>query len=137
MARAQIAYLNRKDVPTRKALQAAIKELGFKLTLDDSYEPFETSGYLPCTLDGEDAGFDLRFQDVEEGVSPSLQAALGGRDVAMKLRWSGDPREELAAFAVCAALAGRFAAVIHEPEKDKLLSLEALLGKAREMNESL
>ena len=44
MARAQIAYLNRKDVPARKSLQAAIHQLGFKLALDDSYGPFETKG---------------------------------------------------------------------------------------------
>ena len=41
MARAQIAYLNRKDVPARKALQEAVDQLGFKVTLDDSYAPFK------------------------------------------------------------------------------------------------
>ena len=92
MARAQIAYLNRKDVPARKPLQAAIYQLGFKVVLDNSYEPFETKGYLPCTLDGEDAGFDLRFQHVEEGISSNLASAIGGRDAAMKFRWAGDPR---------------------------------------------
>jgi hypothetical protein len=116
MARAQTAYLNRKDVPARDLLQAAIRQLGFKLALDDSYEPFETKGYLPCTLDGEDAGFDLRFQHVEEGVSSNLASAIGGRDTAMKFRWAGDPREQLAALAVCAALADKFGAIVHEPE---------------------
>jgi len=127
MARAQTAYLNRKDVPARDLLQAAIRQLGFKLALDDSYEPFETKGYLPCTLDGEDAGFDLRFQHVEEGVSSNLASAIGGRDTAMKFRWAGDPREQLAALAVCAALADKFGAIVHEPESERF-SLSILDG---------
>lgn len=137
MARAQTAYLKRKDAPARKALQAAIQELGFKLTLDDAYAPFETNGYLPCTLDGEDAGFDLRFQNVEKDNPPNLAPALGDRDVAMKFRWSGDAREQLAAYAVCAALAKKFGAIIHAPEQDRALTLEELLAKAQEMSESL
>ncbi|HEY8139309.1 MAG TPA: hypothetical protein VIF61_15815 [Methylocystis sp.] len=137
MARAQIAYLNREDVPARKPLQAAIQQLGFKLALDDSYEPFETKGYLPCTMDGEDAGFDLRFQHVEEGLSSNLSSAIGGRDTAMKFRWAGDPREQFAALAVCAALVEKFGAIVHEPEGDRLLALDELLEKARKASESL
>jgi hypothetical protein len=137
MARAQTAYLNRKDVPARDLLQAAIRQLGFKLALDDSYEPFETKGYLPCTLDGEDAGFDLRFQHVEEGVSSNLASAIGGRDTAMRFRWAGDPREQLAALAVCAALADKFGAIVHEPKGDRLLTLDELLEKARKASDSL
>ena len=64
MARSQTAYINRKDVPARADLQKAIDQLGFKVTLDHAYAPFKTSGYLPCTLDGEDAGFNMRFDEV-------------------------------------------------------------------------
>lgn len=137
MARSLIVYLNRKDVPVRKPLQAAVDELGFKVTLDHAYAPFETEGYLPCTLDGEDAGFDLRFQDVAEDVSPALKSSLEGRDASMKFRWAGDPREQLAALTVCAALVKQFGALAHEPEKDKLLSLNELLAKARDAQEFL
>jgi hypothetical protein len=105
MARVLTAYLKRTDVPTRTALQQAIARLPFALTLDDAYQPLRTSGYLPCTLDGEDAGFDLRFTDVTE---PRADA----RDVAMTLKWGGDPREEAAALAVCAALARNFGAIV-------------------------
>lgn len=136
MARAQTAYLNRAEVPARKALQLALNELGFKLTLDDAYAPFETKGYLPCTYDGEDAGFDLRFGEAES-PSDNLSAALDGRDVAMKFRWGGDPREQFAAVAVCAALTDKFGAVIHEPEQDKLLTLDDLRATARKIAASL
>lgn len=70
MARARTAYLNRADVPDRAALQAALDAFKLKLVLDDGYVPLETSGYLPCTLHGEDAGFTLRFREVgEDGES--------------------------------------------------------------------
>jgi hypothetical protein len=135
MARTHIVYLNRRDVPARKPLQEAINQLGFKVTLDDDYAPFETEGYLPCTFDGEDAGFDLRFENVEEDISPEVKFSIGARDVAMKLRWSGDPREQLAAVAVSAALVERFGAIIHEPDHNRSLSLEVLLAKARELQD--
>ncbi|MGJ4929988.1 hypothetical protein ACQR1I_28665 [Bradyrhizobium sp. HKCCYLS2038] len=105
MARVLTAYLKRTEVPTRTALQQAIAGLPFPLTLDDGYVPLETSGYLPCTLDGEDAGFDLRFTEIEEQRADAC-------DVAATLKWGGDPREEAAALAVCAALATTFGAII-------------------------
>ena len=131
MASAITAYLRRSDVPVRKALQQAIDRLGFPLTLDDSYVPLETCGYLPCTLNGEDAGFDLRFKDAaaEPGTTPLLQSAIDDRDVAMSCKWGGDAREEAAALSVCAALAMDFGALV---ERDgALIEVELLLGQTK------
>jgi hypothetical protein len=129
MARSLIAYLNRKNIPERKPLQQAIDALKLPLRLDDDYAPFETSGYLPCTLDGEDAGFDLRFNDVAGDVSSTL--GLGDRNVALSLKWSGDPREEAAALIFCAALAKDFEAVVQAGEAGERLSLEQLVARAK------
>ena len=139
MARARTAYLNRADVPDRAALQAALEAFKIKLVLDDGYVPLKTSGYLPCTLHGEDAGFTLRFRDVGEdgGRYPALAAALGPRDVAADIKWSGDIREEVSAMAVLAALAGAFGAVVHDPETDALIEAKKLLARAREGAEAL
>jgi hypothetical protein len=112
MARALTAYLAREKVPARKPLQAAIDALGFPMKLDADYAPFETAGYLPCDLDGEDAGFDLRFKDV------AAAATFGGRDVALALKWGGDPREEAAASLFCAALAKDFGALVLRDEAE-------------------
>ncbi|WP_257169967.1 hypothetical protein [Bradyrhizobium sp. SRS-191] len=105
MARVLTAYLKRSDVPARAALQQAIDRLPFALTVDDDYVPLKTAGYLPCTFDGEDAGFDLRFADCS---APRDDA----RDVMMTFKWGGDPREEAAALAVCAALTTAFGAIV-------------------------
>jgi hypothetical protein len=137
MARSQTAYISRKDVPARTELQKAMDQFGFKVTLDHSYAPFKTSGYLPCTLDGEDAGFNMRFEDVAANLPPVLASNIEGRDTAIGFSWAGDPREELAALTVCAALVKQFSAIVHEPDKDKLLSFDQLMAKAKNTQASL
>jgi hypothetical protein len=131
MPRALTAYLKRADVPDRKALQDAIGALGLPLTLDDAYAPFATQGYLPCTLDGEDAGFDLRFTDTGAGIPPAPVDARGARDTALRCKGSGDPREDAAAAIVCAALAESFGALVREGETETPLSSEQLIARAR------
>lgn len=133
MPRSYSAFLARADVPARKELQQAVDALRLKLALDDAYVPFKTSGYLPCTLDGQDAGFDLRFQDID----PGLQARAGDKDVAIAFRWGGDPREEASVLIVCAALAKNFGAIVHDPDADVLFAADDLVAKARKVAASL
>ncbi|MBO0751537.1 MAG: hypothetical protein J2P53_05475 [Bradyrhizobiaceae bacterium] len=137
MARSHTAYLNRSDVPVRADLQKAMDQFGFKVTLDHSYAPFKVSGYLPCILDGEDSGFNMRFCDVDSKLPSALASGIEGRDTAIGFSWAGDPREELAALTVCAALVGQFGAIVHGGDDDKLLSLEELLAKAKKARASL
>jgi hypothetical protein len=132
MARTLTAYLKRDDAPQRAALQAAIKALTFPLTLDDDYVPFETAGYLPCTIDGEDAGFDLKFKEAAAELPEALKASAGDRDTAMAMTWGGDPREAAAAYMVCAALAKDFGALVHEGGTETLLTADAVVAKAKE-----
>ncbi|MGO9134601.1 MAG: hypothetical protein ACLP8A_11220 [Methylovirgula sp.] len=127
MPRSYSALLARAVVPARKPLQQAVDSLKLKLTLDDAYVPFETSGYVPCTLDGEDAGFNLKFLDVDA----ALKQRAADKDVAIAFNWGGDPREEAAVLIVCAALAKDFAALVYEPDADALLGADDVLAKAR------
>jgi hypothetical protein len=121
MARSYTAYLNRDRFPDLVALQSAIKSLGFKLVLDDAYVPLEFSGYLPCTLDGEDAGVTIKFE-------ASLEIA--GKDTAITLQWSGDPREQISAVMIAATMAHAFAATVHDPKQQETTP-EALVADAR------
>jgi hypothetical protein len=130
MARALSAYLSRDNVPDRKALQQAIDALKLPLKFDGDYGPFETSGYLPFTLDGEDAGFNPRFGEVEADTASAL--SLGDRNVALNLKWGGDPREEAAASIFCSALADGFEAVV---QGTGTLSVKQLVAKARSLLE--
>jgi hypothetical protein len=130
MTRAQSVFLQRKDVPERAALQQSIKALKFNLSLDDAYAPFKTAGYLPCTLEGEDAGFDLRFKDIEPANAPK-PAELGERDIEIALKWSGDVREMASAAIVSAVLAKEFGALVYEPEAAVFISADDLIAKAK------
>lgn len=133
MPRTLTVYLKATDVPTRKVLQKAVDELKFGLKLDEAYTPFEMAGYLPCILNGEDAGFDMWFKNrpSEFTVSAALQARIADRDVAILCKWGGDPREAASALIVCAALVKDFNAIAKEGNEDKLLSSDELLAKAQ------
>lgn len=139
MARALIAYLPRAGVPHRDALQAALDTLKLKLTLDDGYVPLKSAGYLPCTFDGEDAGFTIRFHHVDADLDalPQLKAALSGQDVAIDIKWGGDPREKVSALGVAAAFAKGFGALVHDAAADKLLSADTLARQARDEIETM
>ncbi len=76
---AQAAFLDRKEAPNRKDPQQALERLKFKLALDDASAPLKTSGYPPCALEGEDAGFDIRFQKVEAYFLPIFRPSGANR----------------------------------------------------------
>ncbi len=121
MARTLTAFLQPNRVPDRVALQRAIDALGRALALDAGDDPFATAGYRPCTLQGEDAGFDLR-------IGAATDIGDGHHEVQLTFRWSGDPREEAAACIVCAALAAGFDARVQAGDATR--SAEALLATA-------
>lgn len=139
MARRHILYLDRAAVPDRAAHQAAIDGLKIKLTIDDGYVPFEAEGYLACTLDGEDAGFDIRFsqRDPSAPLPPALAGEIGARDVSIAVKWSSDPREKVAAFVFSAALAEGFGALVHDPDADVSVSGASLSKQARSTLEEM
>ncbi|QSA95554.1 hypothetical protein [Methylococcus sp. EFPC2] len=127
------AILDRSDVPALEALNTALKGLKFKLSVDDAYVPFETSGYLPCTLNGEDGGLNIRFEAAEAylGQHPQSRSEAGARDTLIALRSGGDPREDVCVLMIAAALAHDFGAIVHDPKKNVLLPAEKLVSQAR------
>lgn len=132
MTKVRIAYLKREQVLSRMALQDAIKALRFKLILDEGYVPFESTGYLPCTLDGEDAGVDLKFGTIDfNALAPTVKAAIGDRDSAITIRSGADPREIVSAAIIAATLANSFEALIQNQGEDALENAGALLNSAR------
>jgi hypothetical protein len=132
MAKVRTAYLKREHVPSRTALQDAIKHLRFKLILDESYTPFESTGYIPCTLDGEDAGVEIKFGATDFSVlAPTIKAAIGDRDTTITIRSGADPREIVSAAIIAATLANSFGALIQNQGGEALENAEALLNSAR------
>jgi phosphatidylserine/phosphatidylglycerophosphate/cardiolipin synthase-like enzyme len=137
MPRLLNAYLDPAQVPSRVDLQAAIRRLGFKLVVEDAYVPHEASGYVPCTLEGEDAGVYLRFE--RDASLPDNAAALAGqqgpRRELLQLRWGGDAREHLTACVWAVALAQDFDALLIDPDSGAQADTAALLKKARQLRD--
>lgn len=103
MARSYSLKMKQENFPLRAVLQAAIKALGYPLIIEDDYVPFASSGYLPCTLNGEDAGLMIRFISSTDAEN---------QDATISLHWSGDEREKATAMIFAIALAESFEAIV-------------------------
>ena len=122
MARSFTVSIQQADFPLRAALQAAIKALNFNLTVEDDYVPFVSSGYLPCTLEGEDAGLMMRFFKPESPTDKSD---------SVNLQWSGDPREKVTVLIIASALANQFDASVLD-ENSTPVSATTLVSMAKQ-----
>lgn len=97
MSRQFCATLPADCAPERAALERALKRAGRDLQLDPAWDDPTHRGYLPCTLRGEDAGFDM-------------QRSHGSEGLRIEMRCGGDARERAAALSVMRVLAGSFGA---------------------------
>ena len=133
MSQLQTAYLKKELIPDRSSLQSAIDSLGFKLKIDSSYVPFESKGFLPCTLNEKDAGFEIYFESASEVVKdfPHLVENIGARDAAISFRWGGNMLECACVLIVSAALAKLFDAVVHYQDDDLLYTPDKLIKDAK------
>jgi hypothetical protein len=123
MSNTQFAFLKRSSVPTREALQASIRGLGFDLTLDPEFTPFEDEGFSPCVFNGiEDVGFEVFYEPASEiaGDDEDLQEIIGENDYCISMVWRSSMKDFASVMIVSCALAKDFGAVIsyegEEPE---------------------
>lgn len=132
MSLLQTAYVFRQSVPDRELLQAAIDSLGFDCKVDASYVPFESTGFLTCTLNGNGSGFEIFFEPSAEALNefPELAEAVGSREIGITFRWGGDMAECACVLIVSAALAKSFGAVVHYQDDNLLYSAEQLVEEA-------
>lgn len=122
-------FLQRDQVPDRQTLQDAIKKHKFGLSVESEYVPFECSGYIPCTIDGEDAGFEIKFS--ESAAQTNIPDLPGDRDVVIILRWGGDPRERCSALIIAAVLAYNFDSMVWDENTKTFHATEHLLQDAK------
>jgi hypothetical protein len=87
MSVAQTVFLSRTKLPTREGWARALKEHGFRLELDESFDPSNHQGYLPCAYAGEKAGFECLISTTKDHLVEqdlrSLGKKLRGRDTAV------------------------------------------------------
>lgn len=135
MSNSQYAFLSRSNVPDRKSLEASIKALDFKLTLYETFVPFESSGFLPCVLNGEDGpGFEIGFQDsaeVIDGEEP-LASIASGKECCISMIWRSSMKDLACVMIVSCALVKDFGAVVSH-EGGAPIEISDLLFATREI----
>jgi hypothetical protein len=111
MANEQYAFLRSSSMPTRDELQQAIDRAGFDLKLDADYQPRTNVGFVPCTLNGKEAGVEMYFDDSKE-LLDSFREIAEDRDCCISFRWGGGMQECACAMIVSFALAESFDAIV-------------------------
>jgi len=136
----QYAFIDRSRVPNRPELQASIDALGFDLQLSPEYTPFEDSGFLPFTLNGEEGpGFEIQYAVATEliGDDQALKAIATGRDCCISMAWHGSMKDLACVMIVSCALMKNFDAVVSyegeapEPLEKLLAEVPGILADAR------
>ena len=131
MANEQYAFLNKSEVPSREAWQAVIEACGFDFQLDPELKPFHDSGFLPCTLMGSDAGFEI-YYDVVEELPGDFRDLAQGRDHCISFRWGGSMIECASVMIASYALAKSFGAIVSYEGEEPPESLESFLNETNE-----
>lgn len=121
MANEQFAFIKKDTLPNRNDWQSAIESCGFDFVLNSEFNPVSDSGFLPCKLNGKDAGVELYFDDSEETLGQFLELA-GDNDCCILFRWGGSMAECATAMIMSYALAKSYNAIIsfegEEPTTD-------------------
>ena len=133
MSQVLTAFIEKSRVPEREQLETAVRALGFDLTVDKFYKPFDCSGFLPCVLRGDQSGFEIDFDSAAELLVryPHLKQEVGTRESAVSFRWGSDMSECACSLIVAAALAMDFGAVIYYRDGGVLYTTERVLKEAQ------
>ncbi|MBQ0945870.1 hypothetical protein KAK07_21190 [Ideonella sp. 4Y16] len=136
MGRQLHAYLAPTALPDAATLQRALDALQLGLELRGAWPPAGPTAELPLSLYGQDACVQVDLQAAPhwpEGVPCEVDVAT--LELMLALRWSGGPREHLAALALAAALAEGAQAQVLEPECRLAVGPSALQTVAREIRD--
>lgn len=134
MSHCQSTILSRADVPDRASMQNAIDAIGFNMKIDESYEPFGSSGFLPCTLNGQPSGVEIFWEPLHDILAawPNLKELVAERDSAMTFVLHSDMSELVCALVLSAALCISFGAVSFYQDDNTLSSASELIEEARQ-----
>lgn len=131
----EMHVLFRGQLPSKAALQRAMRDLGFPFTIRPARGSLETQrGFMPMMLRRQETGVEF---DVFEGRDAVEELLRGGRTVdpafdrCANFRWGGDETEAVAGMCAAAALAGLVGGLVIDEYQDAPLTLDAAAGLAR------
>lgn len=125
--------LFRGPLPSKAALQRAMKELGFPLTLKPATGSLEhQNGFMPMMWRREQTGVEF---DVFDGRAAIDELGIEGIDSRLdrcaNFRWGGDVAELVAAHCAMTALARLVNGIVLDGDEDKLRPPEEAAAQAR------
>src|SRR5262249_16969835 len=129
----EIHVLFRGKLPSRRALQNVVRELGFPLSFRPATGSLETQdGYMPMVLgrgDGRGIEFDVfggraAVEEVVKDTDPRL-------DRIANFRGGSDAQEMMVAFCCAGALARLVDGVVFEPQEGRVFSIDEVIAFAR------
>jgi len=128
-------------VPSRAALQEALKTVGFEATVLHDFA--EGDGFWPIDFGDVKTGVEIYPDDDLDELKenyPNLAAVLDGQDRGVTFTFGSDVAEGATALALAAALAQlggpTIAAVIYEPSEGVVYSISRAADDAREWFET-
>lgn len=124
----------RGKLPNKSALQKAMRELGFPLTIRPATGSLEKQkGYMPVMIGREDeSGVELDIFEGRAAVEEHVHDVDPRFDRCANFRWGSDAQEMVVAFCCAAALAKLVDGVVFDAEDGRLLSVDEALATARE-----
>ena len=131
-------FLNRSEMLSPASWQQAIKSNSFDLQLDQDFDPFTFTGFLPCTFAHRSSGFEYYFQP-KEAVAPAgtyLAPPAAAFDSVITFI-SSSSFDELASILIAASsLAATCPSLLHIAEDDSSVpGTQALAYARQELNQ--
>jgi hypothetical protein len=134
MSLTSTVYLHHSKLPDPKAWAAAIRSAGFALEMDSDFDVKTFSGFLPCTHEGEKAGFEYYYGEIDPAdLSDETRANLGGRDVYVSFVSHSEIRELISAVIAASVLCDLADGVFHDDESGEDFSAQTALERARDL----
>jgi hypothetical protein len=121
----------RGKLPTKSALNTAMKELGFPISIKPARGSLENqSGFMPMSLRRDEAGVEFDVFDGRANIEESgVEDVDPSYDRTASFRWGGDENEMLCGLCAAAALAKLVNGVVFD--EDNLMSTDAAIDAAR------
>jgi hypothetical protein len=124
-------FLKRSAMPAASVWKKAISDAGFPVALDEDFDVFSHTGFLPVRVDGETAGFEyyakeLTSEDQDElGLAPEL-------NFSVDFYINSQPLELKSALAAASVLASVSGGVLNDHQEGETIAPEDAIAWAKD-----
>lgn len=122
-------FLDQTNIPPAVDWQTAIRSLHFDLEFDNAFDPFKSSGYVPCMIGTSSTGFEYALSSSGDVIPayPALSSLVGGFDSVVSFTFGGDVAECASAAIAAATLTTVSQGMMYDPQDDlRFAGVEAI-----------